>query len=346
MHVKSVSSNQNRILIVTPLIPPESGGPSYYSMALKEALEKKGEKVDLIAFKEVRRYMSGIRHLMFLYKVLWKAREVDTLIILDTVSVALPAVLAGWLLQKKTILRVGGDFVWERFMERTGEKILLSEFYTEKHALTLKEKILISLQKNVVFPFATKIVFNTEWQRMLWQKPYKLTRKKTGVIQNATNTNTRVHKGGKEFLCAWRPTAFKNTDILEKAYALAKKRCPNIKLTIYKDIPRDELYTHMEHARALIIPSLTELSPNMALEALSMGLPVFLTQDCGAHDILEGAVIWINPRSPEDIAQKMCELMNDEQYRKAKERTKTFSYTHSYDDIASEFTHIIRGQTH
>ena len=89
------------ILIVTPLVPPESGGPSYLSVSLKEALEKKGEKVDLIAFKEVRHYPSGIRHLLFLYKVLWRARKVDALIILDTVSVALPSVIAGWLLQKK-----------------------------------------------------------------------------------------------------------------------------------------------------------------------------------------------------------------------------------------------------
>lgn len=331
------------ILIVTPLIPPEPGGPSYYSVALQEALEKKGEKVDLIAFKEVRKYPSVIRHLIFLYKVLWRARGVDSLIILDTVSVALPAVIAGWLLHKKTIVRVGGDFVWERYVERTGEKVLLSEFYTmnNKLKLTQKEKILIWLQKNIICALATKIVFNTAWQKTLWQEPYKLQEEKTGVIRNATNTTTRKHVGGTEFLCAWRPTAFKNTDTLEKAYALAKGQCPSVTLTIYKNIPRDELYAHMEHARALIIPSLTELSPNMALEALSMGLPVLLTEDCGARDILEGAVTWIDPRSVEDIVHKMCALMNEEDYAQAKAKTKAFSFTHSYDEIAQEFLNIL-----
>lgn len=341
MQAKSVSYKQKKILIVTPLLPPEPGGPSYYSVALKEALEKKGENVDLIAFRDVRKYPSGIRHLLFLYKVLWRARNVDALIILDTVSVALPAVVAGWLLGKKIVVRVGGDFVWERFVERTGNKVLLSEFYTQKYPLNLKEKMLISFQKNIVFPLATHIVFNTQWQRDLWERPYNLSKKKTSVIRNATKTNTRKHATGKAFLCAWRSTAFKNIDTLEKAYDVAKQQCTNVTLNIYKNIPRDELYEHMVNARALIIPSLSELSPNMALEALSMGLPVLLTQDCGARDILEGAVTWIDPRSPEDIAQKMCELKDDIHYKKAQERAKTFSFFHTYDDIAEEFSNLL-----
>ena len=124
-----------RFLIVTPLIPPEPGGPSYYSVALKEALERAdpvrnettdvcvdtrdarvsngaGHTVDLLAFAEVRQYPSGVRHLILLYKTLFRALRADTLIVLDTVSVAVPAVAAGWLVGKRTIVRTGGDFVW------------------------------------------------------------------------------------------------------------------------------------------------------------------------------------------------------------------------------------------
>lgn len=331
-----------RLLIVTPLLPPEPGGPSYLSVSLKEALEKKGEEVGLIAFKEVRRYPSGIRHLLFLYKVLWLARKFDALIILDTVSVALPAVIAGWVLNKKMIVRVGGDFVWERYVERTGEKVLLSEFYTKKCSLTKKEKVLIWLQKSVVCVLATKIVFNTKWQRDLWEKPYAIPKGKSGVIANAFTKSERRHKGGESFLCVWRPTAFKNTDTLEEAYVEAKKENPKVHLEIYKDIPRDVLYIHMEKARALIIPSLSELSPNMALEALGMGLPVLLTKDCGAYDLLDGAVTWIDPRDTEDIAKKMCALLDPKEYEKAKEQARRFSFNHTYEDIAEEFVALLK----
>ncbi len=333
--------NKKSILIVTPLLPPEPGGPSYYSVALKDALEKKGNTVSLIAFRDVRKYPSGIRHLIFLYKILFKARHADALIILDTVSVALPAVIAGWILGKKMVVRVGGDFVWERYIERTNEKTLLSEFYTRKYDLTKKERILMWLQKNVVCSLAHHIVFNTEWQRNLWEKPYALKKEKTSVIQNAFTKSGKKNSGGNTFLSVWRPTAFKNSSTLKEAYTLAQKSNTEIELAMFENIPREELYAHMEHARALIIPSLTELSPNMALEALSMGLPVLLTKDCGASDILDTFVTWIDPKNPNDIALNMLRLMNENEYTKAKEKTVSFSFSHTYEEIAEEFLCIL-----
>lgn len=330
-----------RILIVTPLLPPEPGGPSYYSVHLRDALIKKGHAVSTLAFREVRRYPSIIRHVIFFFKVLRRLRGVEGVIVLDTVSVALPAVLAGALARKKTVVRVGGDFVWERFVERTGEKVLLSEFYTEDRALSRKERFLLWVQKNIVLPCASCVVFNTEWQRALWSAPYTLALHKTGVVHNAFEKRERAHRGGGGFLCAWRPTAFKNTDTLLLAHELLKKTHPEAVLHVYKNIPRDELYAHMAGAHALVIPSLSELSPNMAFEALRMGVPVLLTHDCGARDILDGAVTWIDPRSPEDIARKMALLLHPEAYEQAKKKAASFSYIHTYDDIADEFTRLL-----
>lgn len=345
MYTSPTQSNQKKILIVTPLVPPESGGPSYYSVALQEAFQKKGIDTDIIAFKEVRKYPSGIRHILFLYKVLWASRKVDALIILDTVSVALPAVLAGWFLNKKIIVRVGGDFVWERYIERTGEKVLLSEFYKKQLELTKKEKVLIWLQRNIVCTLSTTIIFNTTWQRDLWEKPYNLLKEKTGVITNAFKKNAQEWQGGEAFLCVWRGTAFKNTDTLESAFKTVRETYPDATLEIYKDIPREELYGHMKHARALIIPSLTELSPNMAFEALGMGLPVLLTKDCGAYDLLDGAVTWIDPLNANDISEKMSALMNEEKYTEAKKKSVSFIQEHTYEEIAEEFLQILNYDT-
>ena len=329
--------SKKSILIVTPLVPPESGGPSYLSVSLKEALEKKGEKVDLIAFKEVRNYPSGIRHFLFLYKVLWRARKVDALIILDTVSVALPAVLAGWLLQKKMIVRAGGDFVWERYIERTKEKVLLSVFYKERRELNSKERLLIWVQKRIIFPLATTIVFNTSWFRDIWIEAYHINKNKTAIIEHAHQKKEEIHVGGKGFLCVWRPTAFKNIPALEKAYILAKKKNPDITLEIYKNISREKLFDHMKYARALIIPSLTETSSVLAREALEIGLPGLLTDDCGSKTLLDTHVTWVNPLDPYDIAEKMCALMDEKRYEQEKEKVKNFTYSHTYEQIANEF---------
>jgi len=330
-----------RFLIVTPLIPPEPGGPSYYSVSLQESLKKLGHDAGLLAFREVRHLPSGIRHIVFFFKVLRRARGMDALFILDTVSVALPAVLAGWLMGKKTIIRTGGDFVWESYVERTKNRVLLSEFYSEQLKLSAKEKVLIGLQRDVIFKLASSIVFNTEWQREIWEKPYRIPKSKTDVIKNEFHHKQQCdHVGGDTYLCAWRPTTFKNIDTLNSAYDIARNKCPDIKLKVFKSIPRDELHEHMVKARALIIPSLSELMPNMATEALAIGLPVLLTKDCGARECFDKAVTWIDPKSPEDIASKMCELMDEKRYMEEKEKAKAFACEHSYEDIAVEFVRV------
>ena len=334
-----------KVLIVTPLLPPEPGGPSYYSVKLKTALEELGQKVDLIAFREVRKYPSGWRHLLFFFKVLRRAKRFDWIIILDTVSVALPATLAGKCLGVPTIIRTGGDFVWEQYVDRTKEKILLSEFYIKNPKLSKKEKFLIWLQKKIIFPNTNWLVFNTSWQCSIWEKPYGLNLKKTAVIENAyqhnsisaTQKHTNYSRQKTDFIAAWRPTTFKNMDTLEKAFALVADKIPDFSLKIYKNIPKSKLQEHMKTARAIIIPSLSELGPNLAMESIAMGLPVILTKDCGVRERLSDFVLWIDPRNKNEIAEAIMFLCDDNNYKNMKTKLRGFTFKHSYTEIAKEF---------
>ncbi len=330
-----------RLLIVTPLIPPEPGGPSYYSVGLKEALEHAGHTVDLIAFREVRRYASGVRHIIFFYKVLFRAFTADALIVLDTVSVALPAVIAGWVLGKKTVVRTGGDFVWEAYVERTGEKILFRDFYAKPQALSRKERLLVWLQKHVVLPLASHVAYNTSLQREVWRTAYGVPDKKTSILENAYPVRQEVAKGGDVFVCAWRPTAFKNIDTLQAAYAKAQSACHGIRLDLLQNIPREELYVRIRSARALVIPSLTEFGPNMAIEALSMGVPVLLTRECGAFERLDGHVVWIDPLDASRIAETMCSLRDPQVYGEIREKARSFTFVRTYADVACDIMRVI-----
>ncbi|MBP9750006.1 MAG: glycosyltransferase family 4 protein [Candidatus Pacebacteria bacterium] len=331
-----------RILIVTPLVPPEPGGPSYYSVALKEALERAGETVDLIAFKEVRKYPTGIRHLIFLYKVLFRALTVDALIVLDTVSVALPAVIVGWVLGKKTLIRTGGDFVWEAYVERTGEKVLFRDFYTTARALSYKERMLVWLHRHVILPLASHITYNTELQRAVWRTAYGVSDNKTSVTENSYPVGTHRGKGGTVFVCAWRPTAFKNVDMLEQAVIRAQGTCGGVVVDYLRGVPREAVYARLQEARALIVPSLTEFGPNLAMEALSMGVPVLLTRECGVHHRLDGFVTWFDPLDAEDLAEKMCMFMDTTFYAREQEKVDGFSFVRSYDEVARDISTLLK----
>jgi len=327
-----------RILIVTPLLPPEAGGPSYYAVGLKEAFQAMGEQVDAAAFREVRKYPSGLRHLMFLYLVLWKARRADLMIILDTVSVALPASIAGWLLGRKVLVRTGGDFVWEHYVERTKEKIKLSEFYVRPRSLSRKERFLMWLQKHVVFKLATKVVFSTAWQRDIWRKQYCIPEAKTAVIENAYDVPKEKPmrpKDPKTFLWVGRDLVLKNVDVLTEAFAKVKEQYSEMGLKLLANAPREEVERELARARCLVLPSISEVSPNLVFEAIAHGVPVITTEDTGIRDVLEGTIIFCDTSNEDALTQAMLGYAEEAAYAIACEKVAHYAYERTYRDVAA-----------
>jgi hypothetical protein len=194
-----------RILIATPLSPPDPGGPSYYSEALAEALQGLGHEVALESFARVKHLPTGIRHVVYAFKLFQKQDLADVTIALDAWSVALPAVVVGKVVRKPVILRTGGDFLWERYIERTdtgaGNRVLLSDFYTTPKKLTRKERLIYTLTKRVIFALVIKIVFSTVWQRDLFIKGYDLSIEKNSRDRKLLRAKKRRCGAGAEKIC-------------------------------------------------------------------------------------------------------------------------------------------------
>ena len=117
-----------RIVIATPLYPPEIGGPATYAKILVEELPKRGIEVDLVKFSDVRRLPNAIRQIAFFGKILARARRVNIILALDPVSVGWPSYFANLFLRKKFIVKVVGDHVWEQGTQRFGVASALDAF--------------------------------------------------------------------------------------------------------------------------------------------------------------------------------------------------------------------------
>lgn len=310
------TSGQN-ILIVTPLYPPDSGGPATYAYGLETAMKKKGIPVEVALFKEFLKYPSGLRHVLFFLHVFKKMKYADSVIVLDTVSVAIPAVCAALFRKGKIIIRIGGDFVWERFVERTKKKVRLSQFYTSHQPLTVKEKILIWVQRNFVFRFADRIIFSTRWQRDIWSLPYRLDMKNVRVIENAyASEDLSVSKSESQTI-VWigRDIVLKNVDVLDRVMTRVQNDFPRIEYKKYTGINHAEVMHVLKSARILVIPSISDVSPNLALEAIRLGVPVLLTNDCGLKDVLNDSVLWIDSLDEQDIYRQITQLMLTQSHR-------------------------------
>ena len=156
-----------KILICTGIYPPDIGGPAQYAKNLADEFVKRGNKVKVLAFGLEKKLPTGIRHLFYFCRVVLSLSKVDFIVILDTFSVGWPTVLAAKIFGKKTILRTGGDFLWENYVEDTGNMVLLNDFYDKLPKLPLKHKIIKVLQK-FVLKNCSAIIFSTEFQKNIF----------------------------------------------------------------------------------------------------------------------------------------------------------------------------------
>lgn len=137
-----------KILIATPLYPPDIGGPATYGKLLHDELPKRGVSVSVVSFGEVRSWPRGVRHLIYFFKLLQALPGTQAILAQDPISTGLPALLAARLGRKKFLIRVAGDYAWEQAVQRWGVKDSIDDFQNRRYGL--KTEFVRWIQKFVV----------------------------------------------------------------------------------------------------------------------------------------------------------------------------------------------------
>ena len=332
-----------KLVIATPLYPPQIGGPATYSKALKEALERAGHVATTISYGKLSSLPSGLRHLIYFFHLIPATFLADAIITMDTFSAGYPSVLAAKIFGKPVIMRVSGDFLWEGYVERTKEKIILAEFYRVPRKLTFKESI-IRRAIDYVIRRSDHVVFQNAWQREIWLSAYPLNSEKTTIIENmcvVDDVSFSEIPGQKLFLWAGRNIFLKNVDMLREAFAEAKKIDPEIILEISPHMTHAELMKKIRGAYALLLPSLSENSPNFIIEGIQYGKPFIMTRETGLRDRVGELGILADPLDVSSWRDAILHLADAQVYETYVARIKNFRYVHTYDDIAEEFISLL-----
>lgn len=146
-----------RVLIATGLFPPEGGGPATYSKALADFLPERGFEVAVLPFRHARRFPKVVRHCAYAFMLVPRAWRADIVYAQDPISVGLPAFVVAFLLRKRFMLKVVGDYAWEQATQRFGYRGTIEEF---QHAevgvvvgvLRALERFVARRAKRVVVP--------------------------------------------------------------------------------------------------------------------------------------------------------------------------------------------------
>lgn len=340
-----------RILIATGLFPPDIGGPAQYAKHLYDEFTKQGHSVDVVSFRHERKMPQGIRHFFYSVRIFPFVKRADFVLAMDTFSVGFPVVLAGKILGKKVIIRIGGDFLWESYVERHKARVTLKDFNMKMPHLSGKEKIIFHLSRWTL-QRASALAFNSEWQKNIFFDSYGLMPKKIFVVENfypplsfdkfRTTEGKRPEMRNKIFLWAGRDIVLKNVDTLRRAFAEAKKIRNDISLELITDMSHEQLLGKIEESYAVILPSFSDVNPNFIIDAISRGKPFIMTRETGIYERLKDIGIFIDPLDENDLKEKILFLADERNYGEYRKKIEHFNFTHSWEEIADEYLNIMQ----
>ncbi len=324
-----------KVVIATGIFPPEVGGPAFYSKSLSEALSAQGHDVRVVLYGTLKSWPSGLRHALYCFKLMRHAFGATSIIAFDTYSVGLPAVVAGMLMRVPVTIRIGGDFIWEMYTERTGDLIPLTEIYHERGRWDSKERFIFRVQRWVI-PRAT-LAFSCAWIRDLWKDVYSFDDTQTSVIENPIPQKLESKKPlRKNFAFYTRQIALKNNDAFRRAFNRAKNVHPDIELEEGM-VPKDDLMRRMQECYAVVLPSISDVTPNYIIDAIRCGKPFLLTKYSGYAERFKEYGVIVDPLSEEDMTRGIMALAEEKTYDIYKKRLAEFDTVRTFDDIAREF---------
>lgn len=341
----AVGKNSNlKVLIASGVYPPDIGGPATYAEKLSQELKKLNCEVKIITYglrtdKQVdvifidKTKNIFLRYFCFFWQAAKLAAGTDIVYALDLISAGLPAVMAAKFRSKKIVFRTGGDFLWEKAWRNGWTEVSLSRYYEGKK--TVREKFLIYFCRWLLKKIDL-IIFSTRLQADIYEKYYGVAPLKTKILINALPAIKAVPDQSfkDSIIFAGRLIKLKNLERLIKTFAEIKS--PHINLLLFGRGPEEEklrqliidlkvgdkieLKGAIEHeklmaviagCRFFILPSLTEISPNLALECVSLAKPLILTRENGLAGEITEHILTIDPLSEKDIKDKIEYLFND-----------------------------------
>mgnify|MGYP001566607264 FL=1 len=140
--------------------------------------------------------------------------------------------------------------------------------------------------------------------------------------------------------------------IIEKDYSLEMIRtidelCLNYEVILIDGVPHNETYLLYSGANLYVFPSYCETFGMTQIEAMACGIPVVTSNISVMLEICGDAAVYFDPANPEDIADKMNQVLSDESVKNklinnGLKRARHFSWEKSARDHLSVFEEVYR----
>ncbi len=363
-----------RIVIATGIFPPDIGGPATYCVEVTKEFQAADHTVDICTFGEekntkgvfrVSRKNGIILRYWKFTQCLWRvSKGSDIIYAHDLFSVGISAAIVRVFRRNiRLVFRLGGDFLWEKSYNSGITTASLDTYYAQPKCI--KEKMLKWIAGQVLDQ-ADHIIFSTEWQRDIYVQAYQVSMKKCSVIENAfPGKKNIVSVENGPIVFAGRLIPLKRVDVLLRAVA----KVPELQVEIAGSGPEEgtlQLLAHelgitnrvcfrgnlgradldalLQKARAVIIPSASDISPQLAYEALIRNIPLILTKYTGLDLVLSQVAWCVDPNDIDSIRSACEKAMDSNERAKAIQNIAAFNMQRGWKDVAQEHVQLFEKQ--
>ena len=308
-----------RILLATPLYPPEIGGPATHAQFVASELPRRAHVVEVLPFARVRRYPKVLRHLAYFLLVLWRGWGCDVVYALDPVSVGLPASLAAFFLRKRFVLRVAGDYAWEQGVGRFGVTENLDQFLVSVKTYPWPVRLFMLIERCVASRAERVVVPSNYFKSVIMRwgvAPGRIIVIYSTLepIEPFTKEAARAMLGvgaGPLIVSAGRLVKWKGLLALLDAFVLVLREFPNAQLRIAGSgperaaieqkiaalnlgasvllegqVPQHELHTRVAAADVFVLNTHYEALSHQLIEVMQIGTPIVTTPVGGNVELL------------------------------------------------------------
>ncbi len=318
-----------KIVLATPLYPPEIGGPATYVKELSERLCHTHE-VTIVAYATTAEHIPGthlvtvskrqilpLRLLKFTYALFKATRGKDVIYVQNGVAAGLPAVIVSKLRNIPVVVKFVGDEAWERATQLRFTTKQLEDFLAKPEG-SAKIKFIMRIQGFVlrrVQAVTTPSAYLTE----ALIRSYGIARTSAVVNYNAAekaeNLPFAVEQKKHQLVVTARLVEWKGVAGIIRATALLTKEFPDTHLLIAGDGPEEENLKKLTHelgieshvtflgrvsraetwhirknSEVYVLNSTYEGLPHTALTSFAAGIPMVATNIPGTNEAVYDGV--------------------------------------------------------
>lgn len=341
------------IVIATGIFPPDIGGPANSVPTLAADWSARGHRVTVVTYSDVAddgqarpyevvripRAWKPWRRWPSYFAAVWRAADAPGRIFAqDGVASGLPALVAAKLRRRRLILRIAGDFAWERAQVVHGYRDTLEAFQHDR-GLPPAFAALRGLQR-FVYRRASRVIAPSRYLAGVlhgWGVPEARIR----VIHNGVELPRVAPAHGahpRRIVAAGRLVPWKNFDVLIRAMSDVLQEVPDAELLIVGDgpeaerllglsgapmlkgrvtfagrLPREALLKTVAESAVFALPSSYEGFSHQLVEAFACGAAVVAGRAGGNTELVVDGKngLLVEPGDVDGLAKALVRFLKD-----------------------------------